>query len=147
MASLLSLPILPTSPSDTSLTLSKLFNAQPVIRSIFVSQREMLDSIHRVTGSSDAEWTISYADPVETYDEGLKFFAAGGPTAMLGYARAVYASVFKEDAPVAEGLANEALGLPQETLDEITKQALGVAGKALDTMEEYKKADGGGSLT
>ena len=107
----------------------------------------MLDSIQRATGSTDAEWTIDYVDPAETYRRGLELFAAGGPTGRLGFAKALYSRIFMDDATFRtdEGAANEELGLPREDLDKATRKALELAGEVQGVLEEYNKVHVGGS--
>ncbi|KAM7204729.1 hypothetical protein V8F20_003513 [Naviculisporaceae sp. PSN 640] len=129
VASFLSLPIYPTSPTETSPTISKWFNKPLHISSFYISQREMLDSIQRVTGTSDADWTIKYADPTESYHEGLRILGEGGPNARVGFGKALYARIFMPDADplrTVEGIVNEELGLPKEDLDDFTRLALGL---------------------
>ena len=101
----------------------------------------MLDSIQRVTGSSDAEWTITYADPAKTHSEGLKILAAGGPDARLGFGQALYSRIFMDDATwrTDEGAANGELGLPEEDLDGITRKALESVAELKEKLEGYGK--------
>ncbi|KAM7216449.1 hypothetical protein V8F06_008162 [Rhypophila decipiens] len=131
VASFLSLPILPTSGSSDEHTMSKYFNTPIKISSFSISQREMLDSIQRVTGTTDADWTITYEDPTEEHNKALKVVAGGGPDARMAFAKALYTRIFLPG-PVAdeirsvEGIENEELGLPKEDLDQATKVALGL---------------------
>jgi hypothetical protein len=42
------------------------------ISSFRVSQRSMLDSVHRVLGTKDADWEIEYQGTKQRYEDGLK---------------------------------------------------------------------------
>ena len=95
------------------------------IDSFLVSQRDMLDSLHRVLGTTDADWTITYEPVKERYERGMKALQAGD---RMGLPTAMYARIFfpNGDGNYGEmhGLANETLGLPKESLDEATKRTV-----------------------
>lgn len=95
------------------------------IASFRVCQRDMLDSIHRVTGSTDKDWEITHEPTAQRHKNGLEELKNGIQT---GYAKAMYARVFYPngdgDFESSRGLANEVLGLPKEELDEATKGAV-----------------------
>jgi hypothetical protein len=95
------------------------------VSSFLVSQRDMLDSLHRVLGTSDGDWKIEFEDPVKRYADGVEELQGGD---MLGFAKALYARLFFEsgegDYESQGGLDNEKLGLPSEDLDEATKRAV-----------------------
>ena len=95
------------------------------VASFQVSQRDMLDSIHRVTGSTDSDWEIKREATKQRYQDGLSEMKQG---VMTGFAKAMYARGFFPDGGVdfasSKGLANEVLGLPTDDLDEATKRAL-----------------------
>lgn len=103
-------------------------NKSIYMSSFRVSQRDMLDSVHRVLGTSDADWTISYEGSLERYQRGMAELQAGN---QMGFARAMYSRIFfpqgDGDFETMRGLANEKLGLPREDLDEITKRAVDMA--------------------
>lgn len=119
VAALLSLP----EHGDVSLDTWR--NKQFYISSFKVSQREMLDSIHRVTGSSDVDWEISYQKSEERYKQGMQDMQKGDH---MGFARAMYSRVFYPngdgDFEARRGLDNESLGLRKEDMDEATKRTV-----------------------
>lgn len=65
---LLSLPI--ATPSTSSPSLSDYANRFVYISSFLTSQREILDAILRVTGTSDKDWTITNGDAQKYIEEG-----------------------------------------------------------------------------
>ena len=120
LAALLSLPEEGVSPA-----LADWKNKGLYISSFKISQRDMLDSIHRVTGSTDADWKIDYEPAEKRYKDGWKEMEQGS---RMGFAKLMYARAFYPNGGAefesTRGLANEALGLAKEDLDEATKRAL-----------------------
>lgn len=120
LAALLSMPEEGASPS-----LSEWKNKGVYINSFTVSQRDILDSIHRVTGSSDEDWEISNEPSLERYQTGLKEMQEGVRT---GFVKVMYTRTFFPgegvDAGGSNRNANEKLGLPKEDLDQATKRAV-----------------------
>jgi hypothetical protein len=125
MASLLSLKELPDDENDDSPTLSTWRNKPLYVSSFLASQRDMLDSLHRVMGTTDADWTIDYEKSSERWQRGMDLLASGDRS---GFSTAMYSRVFypNGDGNIRDkyGLANEALGLPEEDLDEATARAV-----------------------
>ncbi|KAI1478648.1 hypothetical protein F4774DRAFT_419247 [Daldinia eschscholtzii] len=105
VAALLSLKELPDDEADTSPTLSRFRNGCVYISSFCLAQRDMFESVKRVTGSVDADWT----------EGNWKLF-----TKML-YSRMFFPS---GDGEYKGDLHNDLLGLPIEDPDEAT--AVGV---------------------
>ena len=126
--SLLSLKELPEDEHDTSPTVSQWRNKPLYISSFLVSQRDMLDSVHRVMGTTDKDWKIESEKSSERYKHGLERFKKGDH---IGFAIALYSRTFYPNGDgnfeAKHGLANGALGLPKEDLDEATKRAVGLA--------------------
>ncbi|KAI8931815.1 hypothetical protein NX059_011452 [Plenodomus lindquistii] len=95
------------------------------VASFLVSQREMLDSLHRVLGTGDGDWEIEYQGSGERYEEGLAEMEKGD---LRGFAKAMYARLFFEsgegDYKTGEEMHDEVLGLPREELDEATRRAV-----------------------
>ncbi|KAI4843327.1 NAD(P)-binding protein [Aureobasidium sp. EXF-8845] len=95
------------------------------VSSFRVNQREMLDSVHRVLGTSDEDWTIEYQTSKQRYEDGNRDMQNGDFT---GFARAMYARVFYPDGSgdfeTSHGLDNEALDLPSEDLDAETRKVI-----------------------
>ncbi len=120
LAALLSLPERGASPA-----VSQWKNKPFYIASFRVSQRDMLDSIHRVTGTTDKDWEITYEPTAQRYKNGIAEMQKG---AMTGFAKAMYSRVFFPngggDFESSRGLANDLIGLPREDLDEATKRTV-----------------------
>lgn len=104
---------------------SRFKNGAVYVGSFTVCQREILDSLHRVLGTTDENWEIRYQRTKERYEEGLKELQAGN---RLGFAKALYARGFFPsgggDVAARRGLDNEALGLKVEGLDGAVRKAV-----------------------
>jgi hypothetical protein len=124
VASLFSLPILPSEENDTSVTLSSYRNRMAFVSSFAVSQREMFESLQRVTGTKESDWTVSSVPAKQRYAEAKVQMKADD---RMAFGRALYTRYFYEDAGLYEkshGLDNEKLALPEEDLDEATRGAI-----------------------
>ena len=126
VASLLSLKELPEDDRDTSVTLSRFRNKPVYISSFRVSQREILDSIERLTGTTDGDWDISYEATPDRYQRGLKMMQQGD---MRGHVMAMYARIFYPNGggDYEAKLHNDVIGLENEDLDAATKVAVEMA--------------------
>ncbi|KAG2172717.1 hypothetical protein INT43_000064 [Umbelopsis isabellina] len=125
IASLLSLKVLPDNEEDTSPCLSNYKNKFVYISSFCVSQREILDSVMRVTNTTDQDWKINYRPVQEVYNEGIELLKNGDYKGLVGglYGR----NFFKDNVgnyELTKGLDNDKLGLPKEDLEEFTKVAV-----------------------
>ena len=120
LAALLSLP-----ESDASPALSQWKNKSFYVSSFRISQRDILDSLHRVIGTTDSDWEISYEPTAQRYANGLEEMRNGQ---MLGFPKALYARIFYPngdgDFESSKVLANGELGLPKEEIDEATRRAV-----------------------
>ena len=100
-------------------------NKQIFLSSFHISQRDMLNSLHRVMGTSDSDWEIVYEPTMQRYEAGLKEMKEGQLT---GFAKAMYTRYFfpskDGDFQKDHELANKALGIEEESLDEATKRAV-----------------------
>lgn len=104
--------------------LNEFANEPLYVSSFLVSQRDVLDSLHRVLGTSDADWTINRQPASERYEEGKRELAGGN---RVGFAKALYAAIFMEgrgDYETEFGVDNGKLGLGREELDEATRRAV-----------------------
>jgi len=121
VSKLLSLKILPDNKDDTSPCLSQYNNKSAYISSFFISQRDMFDSVLRVTGDKEEDWKVTYEDVVERFQRGQKLFFE--EKKMVGFGILLYARMFYNDGSsnFNDKLANKLLGLPTEDLDEATK--------------------------
>lgn len=119
VASLLDLPL---QGSDKA-SLEGFKNRPVFVSSFFVSQRDVLDSIHRVSGTTDADWTITYEKSADRVSDGFAALAQGD---LKGLAKATYSRLFYpgQDGVFEHKLDNEVLGLPKDDLDEATGRAL-----------------------
>ena len=126
VASLFSLPVLPQDASDKSLTVSHWRNEQVHISSFVVSQKDMFHSLLRVTGDKESDWTIEYQNAKERWEQGKNWLAEGGANGGNGYMQRMYTRIFYKDGSgqFNDKLDNEKLGLPKESLDEATKEAV-----------------------
>lgn len=124
-ASLLSLKELPEDENDKSPTISQWRNKPLYISSFRTCQREILDSIQRVTGQSDKDWTIEFEKSDARQKRGLELLKQGDHS---GFVLAMYARTFfpngDADTETKRGLANDALGLPKEDQDEASNRAI-----------------------
>jgi hypothetical protein len=129
LAGLLSLKELPEDENDKSATVSSWKNKPFYISSFLVSQREMLDSVHRVMGTTDADWEITFEKSDERYAKGLADLKQGQ---RLGFARAMYSRNFYPngdgDYESRRGLDNEKIGLQKGDLDTATKKTIELVG-------------------
>lgn len=124
VAAVLSLPV---EQQGTQTTLSTYRNRMVFVSSFAVSQKEMLESVKRVTGTSDTDWTITSKPAKQRYEEACESLKKGDRVA---FGRKLYTRYFYEDAGLFEklhGLDNDKLALPKEDLDEATKATVKLA--------------------
>lgn len=126
VAGLLSLKIRPDDASNKSAHLSQYANSAVCVSSFFVNQRDMLDSVLRVTGDSEESWTIAHENVEERYQRGVELSKEGK---LAGYVLLLYSRVYYPDGSgdINSKLQNKVLDLPSEDLDEATKLAVGMA--------------------
>jgi hypothetical protein len=122
IAGLLSLKELPDDKDDKSPTIAQFRDQCVYISSFRISQRDMFESVKRVTGTTDANWTITHGNTEERYKEGFEAVKSGDHK---GWMKMGYSRMFFDngdgDYESTRGLDNEMLGLPSESLDEATK--------------------------
>ncbi|KAL4926699.1 aromatic alcohol reductase [Aspergillus undulatus] len=123
VARVLSLNVLPLDENDGSLTLSTFLNKGVYVKSFVLSQKDMFESVKRVTGTSDADWTITHEDTKKRYEDGLAQVKVGN---MAGFSKMLYARSFYPDASsdLSAKAQNELLGLQEASLDEATKAGI-----------------------
>lgn len=126
VAKLLSLKILPDTEQDTSPSLRRFRNKPVYISSFFVSQRDMFDSVLRVTGDDEKDWKVTHENVVDRFKRGQELLKQGQT---LGFGILLYARLFYKDGAgdFNAQLSNQALGLPEEDLDKATKVAVEMA--------------------
>lgn len=123
VAAVLSLPIQPEEP-NTEACLEKLKNRVVYTNSFTISQKDMLASALRVTGTKEEDWTITKEPATEVYTKGLEQLNQGKREA---FADVLYSRIFFPDGAgnfESKGTLNSMLGLPKESLDEATKIAV-----------------------
>jgi len=97
------------------------------VNSFTLSQKDMFASALHVTGTSEAEWTITKEPARERYATGLEEIKEGK---MVGFAKMLYTRVFFDDGcgdtEHGKGTANVVLGLEMEdeNIDEYTRKAV-----------------------
>lgn len=120
VAALLSLPIEPEG-ADKTRSLAHYRNKNVYISSFTISQKDIFDSVLRVTGTKAEEWTITHEPSNERYLAGSKEMQTGS---RMGFAKMLYSRVFYPDGfgnyEKTRGTLNELLGLPKEDLHEAT---------------------------
>ena len=130
VAKLLSLKVLPDDANDKSACLHAFRNQCVYVSSFNITQKEILDSVMRVTDTTFKEWKVTYEPVTERYKAGMEEFRSGN---MLGFAKMLYARSFYPDQganyEATKGLHNDTLGPPKDDLDEYTKIAIQMATK------------------
>ncbi len=125
VANLLSLKVLPDDENDKRPCRANFKNNYVYLSSFNINQREMLDSVMRVTGLSEQDWKVDHEDVKERYKNGVEEMKKGH---RAGFAKLLYSRVFYPDGSgnyeKTKGLHNDILGLPKEDLDEYTKIAV-----------------------
>ena len=125
VANILSLKVSPEGPNDKSPCLEQFKNKFVYTASFEISQKDMLDSVIRVTNAKAEDWTVKYEPSRERYFAGLEEMKGGN---MNGFVKSLYTRIFYPDGSgnfeKTKGLQNELLGLPKEDLDEYTKLAM-----------------------
>ena len=101
----------------------KTANRYMYLASFTVSPNEVLASVEKATGT---KWDVTYVDGEEQKKAGLKKMASGdwngGRPLLLQYICAV--DGYGGNYATYRGSANELLGLPEETLDEVVKRVV-----------------------
>ena len=95
------------------------------VNSFTVSQKDMLESALRVTGTKEDNWTITKEPAQERYSAGLNDMKEGK---RIGFAKVMCTRVFYPDGcgdfEHNKGTLNSLLGLPKDDIDEATKAAI-----------------------
>ncbi|KAF5253547.1 hypothetical protein FANTH_1618 [Fusarium anthophilum] len=121
VASVLSLKEFPN--DDNDLTVSSFLNRAVYLNSFVVSQQDLFESVKRVTGTSDTDWTVTHQSSKQRYEEGMAQVKRGN---MSGFSKLLYARAFFPDDPseLSAKAQNELLGLPKWNLDEATRDGI-----------------------
>ena len=125
VASLLSLKIHKDGEQDEGPSLDRFRNNWVYVSSFTVSQKDMLDSVLRVTETNLDQWKVTRESVKDRYTSGLEQMKKGD---RMGFAKMLYSRVFYPDDSgnfeKTRGLQNALLGLPVENIDEYTKIAI-----------------------
>ncbi|KAL4883825.1 NAD(P)-binding protein [Aspergillus karnatakaensis] len=123
VARVLSLRELPRDETDRGLTFSSFLNKGIYVKSFVVSQKDMFESVKRVTGTSDEDWTVTHEESKKRYEGGMALVKKGN---MAGFSRLLYARTFYPGAAsdFSAKAQNELLELPEESLDEATRAGI-----------------------
>ncbi|KAF1810025.1 NAD(P)-binding protein [Eremomyces bilateralis CBS 781.70] len=122
VAALLSLPIKPEG-SNPEACLEHFKNTAICADSFYINQKDMLESVLRVTGTKREDWTITKEVSQERYATAVREMEGGD---WNGFAKMMYTRIFyPDDAGVFDkDTVNSLLGLPKEDLDEATKAGI-----------------------
>lgn len=124
VARIFALPL--ESSGGKSPSLADFRNRSVYVDSFFLSQRDMLASVLRVTGDKESDWTITSEPSVPRYERGCKMLSEGN---FEGFVILLYTRIFYQDgsADYTARLNNKDLGLPEEDLDGPTAKAIEMA--------------------
>ncbi len=125
VAALLSLKKLPDDDMDQSPTLSQFEGGLVYISSFRLSQKDMFESVKRVTGTTDADWTTTRESAKQRWNDGTAEVLKGNFGA---FTKMLYSRMFfpngDGDYQSRRVLHNNLLGLPVEDLDAATRIAV-----------------------
>jgi hypothetical protein len=123
-AALAGLKVLPEDENDTSPTLAQFRNKPLYLSSFYISQKDMLASVQRVTKTTDADWDIKYETTTDRMEKGKAQAASGD---FRGLVQTYYSFIFSPEGQKLnfhEKLHNDILQLPQEDLDEVVRDCV-----------------------
>ena len=124
VASLLSLPI-KSEGEDKDKSLESLRNSQIYVSSFLVSQKDMFESVLRVTNTRIEQWKVAQEPAKDRYAGGVEAMKKGD---RIGFVKMMYCRVFYPHSTgnfeETKGLKNSLLGLPKEDIDEATQRAI-----------------------
>ncbi|PWY91995.1 hypothetical protein BO70DRAFT_401700, partial [Aspergillus heteromorphus CBS 117.55] len=95
LARLLSLKELPQDESDPAPTLSKFRDGAVYVSSFRLTQREMFESVKRVTKTQDQDWTVMEESAVERYEQAQKNLQV--KLDLNVYTKMLYSRIFFKD--------------------------------------------------
>ncbi|OHE96521.1 hypothetical protein CORC01_08119 [Colletotrichum orchidophilum] len=125
LAAFLNLKWLPDDKDDKSPSIQKWANDVFYISSFLASQRDMFESMKRVTSTADEDWDIKHESSKKRWEAGHDALRSGDRN---GFSRLMYSRIFFSstdgDVEHKHGLANAALNLPKEDLDKATAEAV-----------------------
>lgn len=120
---MLSLPIKPEG-ANKEACLEIFKNKVVYIKSFTVSQKDMLQSALRVTGTKEGDWRITKEPAQERFATGIKEMQKGK---RIGFAKMISRLFYPDgcgDFEHNKGTLNSLLDLPDEDIDEATEVAI-----------------------
>ncbi|RBA10537.1 hypothetical protein FPRO05_05126 [Fusarium proliferatum] len=123
-AAIASLKELPDNEADESPSISQFRNKPVNLSSFYVSQKDILKSIQRVTSTTDADWEIKYESSADRIENGTAMGRSGN---IMGLVQAYYSFIFSPEGQklkTQDKLHNGLLGLPVEDLDAVVKDCV-----------------------
>jgi len=120
VAALLGLKLVPENETDQEPYLSMWKNRFVRVNSFYVSQKDMFQSILRVTGSSGSDWDIGYEPVKDRFEKANAALQNGDSSAFL---KTIYSRIFYPELG-EQSMENQKLGLPKEDLDQFTAVAI-----------------------
>lgn len=120
---MLSLPIKPEG-GDKERCLERFTNSVVYVSSFTVSQRDMLASILRVTGTKESDWKITKVSSVYRFESGVEAIKKGDRSGFAKMSTRVFYQDGCGNVEKTKGTVNSLLGLPEEDIDEFTKIAM-----------------------
>ncbi|KAH7105820.1 hypothetical protein BKA62DRAFT_668617 [Auriculariales sp. MPI-PUGE-AT-0066] len=129
VAGLLSLPV----KSEGGACLEDYRNKEVYVNSFTISQKDIFQSILRVTGDNAEDWAVEYKPSAELFSKAAAAVASGDYSAfaLMLYTRLFFPSPGVGNTEKNHGLINEAIGLKPDDIDEATKRAIQRAQQAL----------------
>ncbi|CVK99023.1 related to oxidoreductase CipA-like [Fusarium proliferatum] len=123
-AAIASLKEFPDNEADGSLSVVQFRNRPVYLSSFYVSQKDILKSIQRVTSTTDRDWEIKYESSADRIENGKALGRSGN---IMGLVQAYYSFIFSPEGQklkTQDRLHNELLGLPEEDLDAVVKDCV-----------------------
>ena len=123
VAALLSLPIRAEGPNQEA-CLEAFRDKVVYVSSFTISQKDMLQSAIRVTGTTEGDWTISKERAEDRFASGLQQLKEGNREGFGKLMSRVFYADGSGDVEHSKGTLNSLLGLPKEDIDKATKVAI-----------------------
>lgn len=114
----------PDNDTDQSLSIAQFRNKPVYLSSFHVSQKDILKSIQRTTGTTDAYWEMKSESSAERIENGKALGKSGN---IMGLVQAYYSFIFSPEGQklkTQDKLHNGLLELPDEDLDEVVKDCV-----------------------
>lgn len=107
--------------------LSQFKNRFAYLSSFLVSQREILASVQRATGTTDKDWTIDYVKSEDAIQAGWDKVNRGDMAGMVDIMFGHYMKPGGGGNYESKGTVNKLLGLTRENLDDVVKGLFGAS--------------------